>query len=59
MNHPGEIAPLSKMTRPHVTLITTVAAAHLEAFENVEGIAVEKASVMDGLEYGGTSGHEQ
>ena len=55
MNHPGEIAPLSKMTRPHVTLITTVAAAHLEAFENVEGIAVEKASVMDGLEYGGTS----
>ena len=55
MNHPGEIAPLSKMTRPHVTLITTVAAAHLEAFENVEGIAVEKASVMEGLEYGGTS----
>jgi len=36
-------------------LITTVAAAHLEAFENVEGIAVEKASVMEGLEYGGTS----
>lgn len=55
MNHPGEIAPLSKMARPHVTLITTVAAAHLEAFENVEGIAVEKASVMEGLEYGGTS----
>lgn len=55
MNHPGEIAPLSKMTRPHVTLITTVAAAHLEAFENIEGIALEKASVMEGLEYGGTS----
>jgi UDP-N-acetylmuramoyl-tripeptide--D-alanyl-D-alanine ligase len=55
MNHPGEIAPLSKMARPHVTLITTVAAAHLEAFENIEGIALEKASVMEGLEYGGTS----
>ena len=55
MNHPGEIAPLSKMTRPHVTLITTVAAAHLEAFDNVEGIALEKASVMEGLEYGGVS----
>src|SRR6056297_910370 len=25
MNHPGEIAPLSRMTRPHVALITTVA----------------------------------
>lgn len=55
MNHPGEIAPLSKMTRPHVTLITTVAAAHLEAFDDISGIAVEKASVMEGLEYGGTS----
>jgi UDP-N-acetylmuramoyl-tripeptide--D-alanyl-D-alanine ligase len=55
MNHPGEIAPLSKMARPHVTLITTVAAAHLEAFDNIEGIALEKASVMEGLEYGGVS----
>ena len=55
MNHPGEMAPLSKMARPHVTLITTVAAAHLEAFDNIEGIALEKASVMEGLEYGGVS----
>ena len=55
MNHPGEIAPLSKMTRPDVTLITTVAAAHIEAFDNIEGIALEKASVMEGLEYGGVS----
>jgi UDP-N-acetylmuramoyl-tripeptide--D-alanyl-D-alanine ligase len=55
MNHPGEIAPLSKLTRPHVAMITTVAAAHLEAFENVEGIAVEKASIIDGLEYAGTA----
>jgi UDP-N-acetylmuramoyl-tripeptide--D-alanyl-D-alanine ligase len=46
---------LSKMTRPDVTLITTVAAAHLEAFDNIEGIALEKASVMEGLEYGGVS----
>ncbi len=53
MNHPGEIAPLSRMARPHVALITTVAAAHLEAFENIEGIAVEKASILEGLEPGG------
>ncbi|MGB7318935.1 MAG: UDP-N-acetylmuramoyl-tripeptide--D-alanyl-D-alanine ligase [Planktotalea sp.] len=50
MNHPGEIAPLAKMARPHVAMITTVAAAHLEAFENVEGIAAEKASILEGLE---------
>ena len=55
MNHPGEIAPLAKMARPHVAMITTVAAAHLEAFENIEGIALEKASIIEGLEYGGTA----
>ncbi len=50
MNHPGEIGPLAKMARPHVSLVTTVAAVHLEAFENVAGIAAEKAAVFDGLE---------
>ncbi|MEO0401346.1 MAG: UDP-N-acetylmuramoyl-tripeptide--D-alanyl-D-alanine ligase [Pseudomonadota bacterium] len=55
MNHPGEIAPLSKLARPHVAMITTVAAAHLEAFDNIEGIALEKAAIIDGLEYGGTA----
>jgi UDP-N-acetylmuramoyl-tripeptide--D-alanyl-D-alanine ligase len=55
MNHPGEIAPLARMARLDVALITTVAAAHLEAFENIAGIAVEKASIMDGLLPGGTA----
>lgn len=55
MNHPGEIAPLSRLTRPHVALITTVAPAHLEAFEDITGIAVEKASILDGLEEGGVA----
>ncbi len=55
MNHPGEISPLAKMARPHVALVTTVAAVHLEAFENVEGIAQEKAAVFDGLEPGGVA----
>ncbi len=55
MNAPGEIAPLSKMTRPHVAMITTVAAAHLEAFENIQGIAHEKASIFEGLEPDGVA----
>lgn len=50
MSNPGEIAPLARMARPDVALITTVAAAHLEAFENLDGIAREKASIMDGLD---------
>lgn len=55
MNHPGEIAPLAVMAQPHAIMITTVGAAHLEAFDNVEGIAVEKAAIMDGLVAGGTA----
>ena len=55
MNHPGEIEPLAKLARPHVAMITTVAAAHLEAFENVEGIAREKAAIMAGLEPNGVA----
>src|SRR6056297_125672 len=55
MNHPGEIAPLSRMARPHVAMVTTVAPAHLAAFESLEGIAHEKASIFQGLEKGGTA----
>ena len=55
MNHPGEIAPLAKLTKPDVAMITTVAAAHLEAFDNVAEIAVEKASVFEGLQPGGVA----
>ncbi|MES2969809.1 MAG: UDP-N-acetylmuramoyl-tripeptide--D-alanyl-D-alanine ligase [Pseudomonadota bacterium] len=55
MNHPGEIAPLARLSRLHVALITIVAPAHLEAFENVEGIAHEKAAIMDGLLPGGVA----
>ncbi|MEX5565826.1 UDP-N-acetylmuramoyl-tripeptide--D-alanyl-D-alanine ligase [Pseudophaeobacter sp. 1A16562] len=53
MNHPGEIEPLARQARPHVAMITTVAAVHLEAFDNVAGIAREKAAILDGLEPGG------
>ncbi|MFD1508257.1 UDP-N-acetylmuramoyl-tripeptide--D-alanyl-D-alanine ligase [Lacimonas salitolerans] len=55
MNAPGEIAPLSRMARPHVAMITTVAPAHLEAFDSIEDIAREKASILDGLEPGGVA----
>ena len=55
MNHPGEIAPLARMADLDVALITTVGAAHLEAFENIAGIAVEKAAIFDGLRAGGVA----
>ncbi|MBD3764403.1 MAG: UDP-N-acetylmuramoyl-tripeptide--D-alanyl-D-alanine ligase [Rhodobacterales bacterium] len=53
MNHPGEIAPLACLARLDLALITTVAAAHLEAFADLAGIAREKASILDGLIPGG------
>ncbi|WP_425045743.1 UDP-N-acetylmuramoyl-tripeptide--D-alanyl-D-alanine ligase [Primorskyibacter sp. S87] len=49
MNHPGEIEPLARQARPHVALVTTVAAAHLEAFDSVDDIAREKGAIFQGL----------
>lgn len=54
MNHAGEITPLSQMARPHVAMITTVEAVHMEAFDSVEAIADAKAEIFAGLEPGGT-----
>src|SRR4051794_6868763 len=53
MNHAGEIEPLVKMVRPHVTVITTVEPVHLEFFSGIEGIADAKAEIFEGLEPGG------
>ena len=55
MSAPGEIAPLAKMARPDAAIITTIAPAHLEAFENIDGIAHEKAAIFEGLAPGGTA----
>lgn len=49
MNHAGEISPLSHMARPHVSLITTVDAVHIEFFPSVEAIADEKSAIFDGM----------
>lgn len=55
MNHPGEIRVLTAMSRPHVAVITTVAAAHLEHFASTAEIAEAKAEILDGVEPGGTA----
>ena len=55
MNHAGEITPLTRLVRPHVAIVTTVAAVHLENFPDEEGIARAKAEILDGLDAGGTA----
>ncbi|MCB1456655.1 MAG: UDP-N-acetylmuramoylalanyl-D-glutamyl-2,6-diaminopimelate--D-alanyl-D-alanine ligase [Nitratireductor sp.] len=54
MNHAGEITPLVAMVRPHVAMITNVAAAHLGSFDSIDGIAHAKAEIFTGLVEDGT-----
>ncbi len=53
MNHAGELALLTQIVRPHVAIITAIAPAHIEFFENEAGIADAKAEIFQGLEPGG------
>ncbi|MBE7636681.1 UDP-N-acetylmuramoylalanyl-D-glutamyl-2,6-diaminopimelate--D-alanyl-D-alanine ligase [Sneathiella sp. P13V-1] len=55
MNHAGELTPLSQMVKPHVAIVTTVAAAHMEFFESVEDIARAKAEIFNGLQSSGVA----
>ena len=52
-NHPGEIAPLSRLVRPDVAVITAVEAAHIGHFGSIEAIADEKSAIGEGLPPGG------
>ncbi len=55
MNHAGEIDVLTKLVRPHIAIVTTVAPVHLGFFRSVEAIADAKAEIFHGLEPGGTA----
>ena len=55
MNHAGEITPLVAMVRPHIALVTTVAAVHLENFASVDDIARAKGEIFSGLVPGGAA----
>lgn len=52
MNHAGELTGLVAQVRPHVAVVTRVAAVHLEHFASVETIADAKAEIFTGLEGG-------
>lgn len=53
MNHAGEITPLVGMVRPHVAIVTTVAASHLGHFGSLDEIADAKAEIFSGVVAGG------
>jgi UDP-N-acetylmuramoyl-tripeptide--D-alanyl-D-alanine ligase len=55
MNHEGEIAPLTRLVRPHVAIITTIAPVHLEFLGTLTKIADAKAEIFVGIEPGGAA----
>ena len=48
-NHQGEIAWTVSLTRPEAALVNNLAAAHLEGFGSLEGVAKAKGEIYTGL----------
>lgn len=53
-NHPGEIAPLTRIAQPDVALVTNAHPAHLAGFGDLATIVREKLSIAEGLAKDGT-----
>ncbi|MDA9180896.1 UDP-N-acetylmuramoyl-L-alanyl-D-glutamate--2,6-diaminopimelate ligase [Pelagibacteraceae bacterium] len=54
MSKPGEIKNLSKLIRPHIGIITNIGEAHIENFNNIQGIAKAKAEIIDAINANGS-----
>ncbi len=55
MSAAGEIAALTRLVRPHIALVTTIASAHIEYLGSMEAIADAKAEIFEGLEPDGVA----
>ncbi|WKB55216.1 UDP-N-acetylmuramoyl-tripeptide--D-alanyl-D-alanine ligase [Eleftheria terrae] len=55
MNHPGEIAYLSRIAAPTVALVNNAQREHQEFMESVEAVARENGSVIEALPADGTA----
>ena len=54
-NHAGEIAYLTRLTKPDVALLNNAGPAHLEGFGSLQGVADAKAEIFSGLKEGGVA----
>ena len=50
MSAAGEIRGLTRQVRPHLTVITAIAPAHIETLGSLDAIADAKAEIFEGLE---------
>jgi UDP-N-acetylmuramoyl-tripeptide--D-alanyl-D-alanine ligase len=55
MNHPGEIAYLTRLAQPTVALVNNAQRAHLAGLGGVAEVARAKGEIFDGLREGGTA----
>ena len=55
MNHPGELAALTRLVRPHIAIVTAIAPAHTEFFPDESAIADAKGEIFEGLEPDGVA----
>ena len=55
MNNAGEIAALTRLVRPHVAIVTSIAPAHIENLGSIEAIADAKGEIFQGLEPAGAA----
>ncbi len=58
-NHIGEIAYTSALVKPDVAIINNIAAAHLEGFGDLSGVARAKGEIFQGLVAGGVAIYSQ
>ncbi|PIJ49747.1 UDP-N-acetylmuramoyl-tripeptide--D-alanyl-D-alanine ligase [Erwinia sp. OLTSP20] len=54
-NHQGEIAYTTQLVRPESALVNNLAAAHLEGFGSLAGVARAKGEIFSGLSATGTA----
>lgn len=54
-NHVGEIAYTVNLVKPESALVNNLAAAHLEGFGSLAGVAKAKGEIFDGLTSNGTA----
>jgi UDP-N-acetylmuramoyl-tripeptide--D-alanyl-D-alanine ligase len=55
MNNRHEIAPLARLARPHIAIVTAIASNHVGHLGSLAAIAEEKADIVLGLEPGGVA----
>ena len=55
MNHPGEIARLTRIACPDIAMVINTAGAHLEGLGSIENVAKAKAEIFEAVRENGTA----